>query len=394
MNQLLALLTGKRVAIVGNAPLDRDYSQEINSADVVCRFNHFYNIRSDLAGVKTDIVFQTFAKPWYDLDNEGRNQGVLIGMQPLLYIAKKPQQFTEEARDWFEGKCKRIEVLSLELEKYARYTTGGAVLCYLAENLRNAEVKVYGFDRDTKWDEYIKGDAKHYAPTANEERFVVKGAIAQLESLTIGEPVDWQTRIVIPVKRTSQGAPEKNKVLLPMLLERIKDWGYPITVVTDDRDLCLPEGISKYTVPIIPPLADVTATLRQWRDGSGYFGDVILLQCTSPNVKREWLTEALAVREKSNIVVTAVKLPYKVNSIFATENGRGMRATHYGAPTVPRQKLPEAWRLSGALFLFPSDYLSRTSFFDNAEVTPIFIPEADAVDVDSVEQLKEVAENV
>lgn len=396
MNQLLALLTGKRVAIVGNAPLDRDYSEEINSADVVCRFNHFYNVANGNAGKLVDIVFQTFAKPWYDLDNKGRNAEILEAEKPLLYIAKKPQQFTTAARDWFEGKCKRIELLSAELEKYGRFTTGGAVLCYLAEHLRNAEVRVYGFDRDSKWDEYLKGDAKHYAPIANEERFVVKGAIAQLESLTIGEPVAWATRIVIPIKRNSQGAPSKNRVLLPMLLNNLAkaDHGLPITVVTDDKELQLPEGVDKHLVPIIPPLADVTASLRLWRDAVGYCGDVMLIQATSPNIKQEWIEKALALRECSNIVATAVKLDFKVNSIFVNENGRGVRATAFGAPTIPRQKLPEAWRLSGALFLFHSDYLSRQSFFDNAEVTPIFIDPSDAVDIDTQKQLEEYTDDV
>lgn len=396
MNQLLALLTGKRVAIVGNAPLDRDYSQEIDSADIVCRFNHFYNIKSGKAGKRVDIIFQTFAKPWYDATPEERNIAIIEANTPILFVAKKPQQFNEQARDFLGNKVLRIELCPLELEKYARFTTGGAILCYLAEYLRNAEVKVYGFDRDEVWNAYLTGDAKHYAPVADEERFCVKGAIAQLEGLKKGEPVKVETRIVIPVKKHSQGAPNKNRILLPMLLKNLEaaDHGLKITVVTDDKELELSAGVEKHVLPAIAPLADVTATLRRWRDATGYFGDVMLLQCTSPNVKPEWIGQAMELRETANIVVTAIELDYKVNSIFVTEKGRGMRATHCGAPTVPRQKLPQAWRLSGALFLFPSDYLSRHSFFDNAEVTPIFINPEDAVDIDTEKQLKEYAENV
>lgn len=391
MNQLLALLTGKRVAIVGNAPVDRDVSGEIDSADVVCRFNHFYNMKSGKVGKRVDIIFQTFAKPWYDATPEERNIDVIEQNTPYLFVAKKPQQFSEEARDFFGDKVLRVELCPFELEKYARFTTGGAVLCYLAEHLRNAEVEIYGFDRDEEWDKYLQGDAKHYAPIANEERFCVKGAICQLEGLALGEPVKTETRIVIPVKKNSQGAPNKNRVLLPMLLKNLEtaNHGMKITVVTDDKDLELPAGIDKHVLPAIAPLADVTATLRRWRDATGYFGDIMLLQCTSPNVKPEWIGQAMELRQTSNIVATAIELDYKVNSIFVTEKGRGMRATHCGAPTVPRQKLPKAWRLSGALFLFPSDYLSRQSFFDNAEVTPIFINPEDAVDIDTQKQLEE-----
>lgn len=387
MNQLIAFLTGKKVAIVGNASLDRDYSKEIDEADVVCRFNHFYNIASGNAGRKTDIIFQTFARPWFEASIEERNLDIIQEQKPLLYVVKKPEQFDSVARDFF-GDNVRIEMMPTEAHKYYKYTTGGAVLCYLAEHLHNASVKVYGFPNGEQWEKYIATDAKHYASVASEERFIVDSAIMRLEALPKGERVNIPTHIVIPVKKASVGAPNKNKILLPILLQKLSNSPYPVTVVTDDDSLGLPIGIKRFIVPAIHPLADVTLTLRAWRDATGFCGDVCLLQCTSPNFRYEWLEEALEVRSRANVVVTAVKLDYKVNSIFVSRHNTGFRATMFGAPTIPRQLLPQAWRLSGALFLFHSDYLSRQSFFDDVEVTPIFIDEKDALDIDTVEQLK------
>lgn len=387
MNILLSMLTGKRVAIVGNAPLDRDYSQEIDEADVVCRFNHFYNMASGNAGRKTDIIFQTFARPWFMANPQERNLDVIKENKPVLFVVKKPHQFDDNAREFFEDNV-RIEMMPVEAQKYYKFTTGGAVLCYLAEYLKNASVKVYGFPNDERWEKYIKTDAIHYAPIADEERFVVDGAIARLTGLSRGEAIDVPLRIVIPVKKHSTGFHDKNKILLPALLSKLTNCTTQITVVTDDNSLEVPANVERFVVPAIPNLADVTTTLRLWRDYTGYFGDIALVQCTSPHFRVEWIDEALKLRKMANVIASAVKIDYKVNSIFVTRfNNRGFRATMCGAPTQPRQTLPPAWRITGALCIFSSDYLSRQSFFDNVEVTPFFVDEKDALDIDTKEQL-------
>jgi len=72
MNRLLQMLNGKRIAIVGNSAVGRNYSNEIDSADVVIRFNHFYNYDSGLVGRRVDIVLQTVAQAWYDAVNSGK----------------------------------------------------------------------------------------------------------------------------------------------------------------------------------------------------------------------------------------------------------------------------------------------------------------------------------
>ena len=43
MNQILQLLWGKKIAIIGNGLVPVDVSKEIDACDVVIRFNHFYN---------------------------------------------------------------------------------------------------------------------------------------------------------------------------------------------------------------------------------------------------------------------------------------------------------------------------------------------------------------
>lgn len=387
MNTLLSMLEGKTVAIVGNGAVDCDASAEIDAAEVVCRFNHFYNYDSQKVGRRVDIIFQTFTSGWYAMRDDVKHIDVIRAQKPIVFIAKKPQQYNDGVRATF-GEGVRIECMDRAVDKYKRFTTGGAVLCYLAERLKNAKVKVYGFPQGERWQRYIATQAQHYAHVSQEERERVTAAIKQLESLEVSHPHTHKIQIVVPVKKRSMGCHGKNEILLPHLLEKLKDLKYPVTIISDDPKQAVPDWVLLHVVPEHEGMQDVTKDLRHWYESANITGDVILVQCTSPSFDPDWISQALALKPRANIVASATKIDYKINAIFYTENGRHYEATSFGPPSKPRQLLPQAWRLTGAFFIFPCDYLLNDSLFENAEVTPFFVDEKDALDVDTEKDLK------
>lgn len=180
-NQILKLLYDKNIAIVGNGSVCQDYSKEIDSADVVIRFNHFYNYDSNFVGKKVDIIFQTFTKTW--IESKNKHIDVIAEQKPKIYIVKKPQQYGDDTKKLLQGI--QVEDKSELFRHWAKFTTGTCVLAYLAQNLKNAEVKCYGFQDEKAWQKYLETDAKHYQSNAVEERKTMLGAIFRLSRLTI-----------------------------------------------------------------------------------------------------------------------------------------------------------------------------------------------------------------
>ena len=153
-----------------------DFSAEIDSADVVVRFNDFYNYSSGNVGKRVDIVLQTIASAWFDRFNSGAvsvktSLEAVRQQHPAIFLVKRPDNYNTNAHAVY-GKGIRIDNLSRVFEPWWKYTTGTAAISYLAENLQNAEVKCYGFaiDNECQWHNYISTDAKHYAHIADEER--------------------------------------------------------------------------------------------------------------------------------------------------------------------------------------------------------------------------------
>jgi hypothetical protein len=65
-SDFIKLVKGKRIAIVGNGDVDKDYSEEIDKADVVIRFNNFYNYQSNKVGKRVDALVLTGTSALHD----------------------------------------------------------------------------------------------------------------------------------------------------------------------------------------------------------------------------------------------------------------------------------------------------------------------------------------
>lgn len=392
MNRLLAKLYGKRIAIVGNGPVFKDYSEEIDQADIVIRFNHFYRYESGLTGKRVDIVAQTFAKAWFDA--QYKHEDIIRKYNAEVFIIKRPDNYLPDVHHFY-GNDIKVSNMCRYFERYAKFTTGGCFLIWLSQNLENAEVKVYGFESGDTWKQYIETDAKHYADVADEERIAVDAAIAKLNKLKItdSKPIEYKRCILIPVKGNSTGAPGKNHKLLPRCLEECKKTRIPIVVITDDESLseiATEHHVRSLIVPTIQPLADVTDTLRLWRDHTKYFGDIAVVQCTSPKLKHEWIEQCFDKLKVAPIVATATEIDFKPNAIFLPSHGNiWMPALpHLGFQSVPRQKLPKALRITGAVEAIHSENLDNESMWMGGRVEMVEIPKEDALDVDTIEQLQ------
>lgn len=395
MTELLEIFDGRTVAIVGNGEEQEDHSAEIDACDVVVRFNHFYNYDGGKVGRKVDVIIQTFTTAW--VNAKEKHADVIKAQQPHIFCGKKAQQYNPPQVAGFLGADVCVSDWTGELLPWAKYTTGGAFLCWLASKPRNASFKVFGFPRGEAADKYWAGDAKHYARLKDEELAAQARAISILEMQRVNAPrAEARPVIVIPVKANSTGCPGKNEWLLPLCIAKLAPLGYDIHLVGDGADKLseiavaaagtAADAIHTFVTP--PPTGEVTDDLRMWRDHTGYHGEVALVQCTSPGMKPEWIDECLAARRCAPISATCCRVNFKVNALYAENNGVWLQLVEgFGPPSAPRQSLPPVIRLSGAVFAFHSDALDLPSFYSAGVLRPVIVEERDALDVDTPEDL-------
>lgn len=395
LHEFLEIIDGRKVAIVGNGEVAEDKSAEIDSADIVIRFNHFYNYDSGKVGKKVDVIIQTFTGAW--VNSKNKHEDVIRAQMPKIFNGKRPELYNPAQVADFLSPDICISDLYPELEPYTRFTTGGAFLAWISSKKRNAEFKVYGFPRGEAADKYFATDAKHYAKVKDEELAAQTRAISILEQMRIEKPrEERKSVVVVPFKAKSEGAPRKNDILMPKLLAKIKDLGYRIVLIGDGEELGekmkAEFGVDFYKTPAATT-GEVTDDLRLWRDMTDYHGEIIYLQCTSPKLKVEWIDKCLEARKCAPVSATCVKLDFKVNGIFGCANGVWAQVvTSFGAPSVPRQRLPECVHLTGAVFAFHSDALSRASFYQAGSLRPVIVDEEDALDVDTQKDLEKAKE--
>lgn len=389
-NRLLQLLDGHSVAIVGNGPVEGDFSQEIDSCDVVVRFNHMYRLDEGKTGKKISIILQTFTSD-YMAAWDKHNREVLI-QKPEVFLVKQ----RENCSPWmysFYGPDVRVNDLIDAFRQWHPFTTGGAALSYLANYANNSTFKIYGFPGGKPWEDYIAGPGHWYKGVAANERKVVEEAKEMLAKKSISRPAKpgvppIPRMIVVPVKRHSSGKPGKNRTLLFPLLEKLAKTPYPVTVCGDDDELLYSaemsfDNIRAFHSPAvnIGNTDDVTNLLRYWRDVTRYCGDIALVQCTSPDIACDWIEDSFKLSASSALVATAKMLDFKPNAIYrADAGGRYAPLTNLPPASCARQNLPPCCRITGAVEVFHSDALDFPSFWQCAPLKPYFTPTAEDVD--------------
>lgn len=167
---LRKLLWGKCVAVVGNATEAHDRSAEIDAADVVIRFNHFYNYDSGRVGKKIDALFITPSGAWLSLkDDEARRKSIIQRERPIVAFTR----FKERCQ-WatFQRVFAGIPYFYDKFTNASnnQFTTGVSVLELIAQSCENCEIKIFGFgDTDEKMWEYFEREGRHYLPNGFRE---------------------------------------------------------------------------------------------------------------------------------------------------------------------------------------------------------------------------------
>lgn len=373
MNRLLQILSGKTISIVGNHKCNIDYSNEIDSAEIVIRFDDFYNYNFKFVGEKVNIIFQTVEEDFQRHENKFID--VIQKQSPNIFIVN---DFDIYASKFLSDIGDKIRIDIIKNIKYDDCTTSAFVLNYLAQNLKNAKVKCYAF--------------------AKKEHNSILDSINKLESLEITSPAtEIPNTIVIPIKKNSLGAPNKNRILIRKCIDKCLRCTLPIYLIGDDEELFdelkteYNEKINTCFISGIKPYDDVTITIRKWASKTNYCGNIVLVQCTSPNLKTEWINECVDKLRFAPLTATSCQCTFKPTALYKEQYGVYIPYSKYApSASVARQLLPKAIRINGAVEAFHSDQLKYDSFYDNVILKPIIVPEEDSLDIDTQEQLDTV----
>lgn len=402
---------GKRVAIVGNAPLSNEDREKITACDEVVRFNNIYNLGGS-SGEKTTILCLTPSTCWATKNDVEKRLAYLRGLnpRPLILLCKMPERWrwksvVEAFNDFPFG----YDDVGAEL---GTLTTGTALLAHVAETCDNCEVHVFGFDFDAEHVRYLNADGQHYVKAGATGREL--STLSRAVEICAGKRImnaqaftDY--RVIIPARAGSKGVPNKNILDFggePLLVKKVREacgiFGRERVVALVDSEeyanILAAHGFGD-CVPYIDKeredLEDITLALRRWRDFSEFYGNILLLQTTSASASSELLSQFKNRAEKyfdsERCYISVAPLEYKSSAILlASGAGETVRQMFRGAPamTVPRQVIPKAYRFTGAATLFNAENVSRNSLFDGLTLMPILSDKIeDAVDIDSEKDL-------
>lgn len=162
-------LRGKTVALVGNAVPNRDCSAEIDSADVVIRLNNFYNYDSGRVGKKIDcLVLNGIAALSEDPNNGTKfNNKAIATYKPQVFLLN--ETFNQNIKR-LHGRYKDCKYTMLGNEGADICYTTGTILLKMLATYDDVRCKVFAFDTDDKWKEYLTEHAfRHMNYGMNDE---------------------------------------------------------------------------------------------------------------------------------------------------------------------------------------------------------------------------------
>lgn len=161
---------GKHVAIVGNGVPEKDFSAEIDSAEVVVRFNNFYNMKSGRVGRKLDFLVITPSSHWHDGLKDGeRGESEILRQKPIVCFVR--HELRARWRKFIEiFKGLRVFKAAKINGYYQTFTTGGTFLAWCADHLQNVKVSVYGFGDNGGFASYLNKQGQHYISFCEKEK--------------------------------------------------------------------------------------------------------------------------------------------------------------------------------------------------------------------------------
>lgn len=180
-NPLETFVRGKKVAVVGNAEPVENYSEEIDSADVVIRINNFYNYQSDKVGKRVDALVLSGLSACMFKAPDGRptQDEIIAHYKPHLFLlSETANQNLPKIHPRYDSCIK--EMLG-NRPADMKYTTGTILLKMLSE-MDDVDVRLYCFDSGHKWNDYINTFAKQHvnACESDEEDLLRQSIIKKL----------------------------------------------------------------------------------------------------------------------------------------------------------------------------------------------------------------------
>lgn len=395
------LINGKTVAVVGNAPVDKDYSEEIDSHDIVIRINHFYNYDTNLVGKKVNVIFATPTGAWMMMTPEERHWNVIQEQKPDVFILKHEKRVTDKIINNHYANCNIMGFTSDFVEDEGRFTTGTCALKVLTK-CYNFTCDVYGFSDNDDWKKYIDTDAKHYSNTYLEEAMKREYYINKLHDKIIfqTDTLEPEVHAVITV-RSGSSVKDKNireykgKPLLQRGIEKALNVFGKVTVLVDSQkyaDLATQWG---GTVPYIdkPVSGDenVAIRLRRWRDMCNIVGRIVQINVTSPNISEENIRKAVELSKgKSYREIIGSTVEYnevKYSALMYQLSDGYMTQAMKAVPdiSVPRQHLRPLYLYNGAITTFMHTQLDYDELFTYCFFIPLMIDKAEGLDIDKDE---------
>lgn len=152
-SDFIKLVKGKRVAVVGNGDVDKDYSSEIDSADVVVRFNNFYNYDTGMVGKKVDALVLTGTSACFDKLPGGMSdhKEIIQTYHPDIFMLSEVQnQKIVNVHSRFKG-CK---LGMLGNPSWLLPLTSGTITLKMLADCEDVKVKCYGFSNGEEWKTY------------------------------------------------------------------------------------------------------------------------------------------------------------------------------------------------------------------------------------------------
>lgn len=160
------MIKGKRVAVVGNGSVDKDYSNEIDSADVVIRFNNFYNYDSGNVGKKVDALILTGTSACHDKLPDGLtdHKEIIQTYFPSLFLLSEIQnQRITKVHPRFNG----CEIKMLGNPSWLLPLTSGTIVLKMLADYDDVKVNCYGFSNGEEWSSYNETYNKHHKKTCH-----------------------------------------------------------------------------------------------------------------------------------------------------------------------------------------------------------------------------------
>lgn len=158
---------GRRVAVVGNANPGKNFSEDIDAAEIVVRLNHCANLESGKTGTRINVIIQVPTEAWFRLSEREQHREQIHAANPRVFILNNDALTrVSPLRELLTG----LDVYSVLPPREARgWTTGGKALKMICA-AEPASLKGYCFsDTEQEFEAYLRNEGQHHLPTASEE---------------------------------------------------------------------------------------------------------------------------------------------------------------------------------------------------------------------------------